>query len=428
METDLRGGTGRGGVEKPPRRAAHFHYAWVILLSCCALSGATLGTVINCKGLFFAPVCAELGCPVSAFTLYTMFYGFSAALMLLAVDRIFETLPIRAVLTVSLAALCGATAAMGTFHHLALWYAAGIVQGLAGAFLLYVPVPMLIDHWFVRRRGPALGAAAVVSGLAGAVMNPVLSAVISSCGWRTAYFVQGGAAFLMAAPFTMFLIVKQPSDLGMTAYGAEDHRGDVPGARRENSSSGAGRRGFVSCLLLAGIFTFCASYAQHLANYAAVIRLSTRVGAWMVSCSMLGNILGKALLGAGCDRWGGRRVCLFSLKLVLCGFLLLSLGERWSAGLFAGAFLLGIDHANMTVMVPMAVEMAAGPGEFDHLMSRASMSTMLASALSSTLISGSYDFFGSYQAVFLVGAALQLVCMYLTRRLFPPLRAPNNTR
>ncbi len=426
MRTDLWGETGGDSAGKPPRRAARFHYAWVILLSCCALSGATLGTVINCKGLFFAPVCAELGCPVSAFTLYTMFYGFSAALMLLAVDRVFEKFPIRAVLTVSLAALCGATAAMGTFSRLALWYAAGIVQGLAGAFLLYVPVPMLIDHWFVRRRGPALGAAAVVSGLAGAVMNPVLSAVISAYGWRTAYFVQGGAAFLMAAPFTMFLIVKQPSDLGMKAYGAEERLKEAPAAPRGNALPGADRRGFASCLLLAGIFTFCASYAQHLANYAAVIRLSARVGAWMVSCSMLGNILGKALLGAGCERWGSRRVCLFSLGLVLCGFLLLSLGERWNACLFAGAFLSGVDHANMTVMVPMAVETAAGPGEFEHLMSRASMSTMIASALAATLISGSYDFFGSYQAVFLIGAALQLVCMYLTRRLFPPLRVPQN--
>lgn len=251
----------------------------------------------------------------------------------------------------------------------------------------------------------------------------MLSAVISSHGWRAAYFVQGGLAFLMAAPFTLFLIVKQPSDLGMTPYGAEERREEPPAAPRESAPSGAGGRGFASGLLLAGIFTFCASYAQHLANYAAVIRLSPGVGAWMVSCSMLGNILGKAFLGAGCDRWGNRRVCLFSLKLVLCGFLLLSLGERWRVCLFAGAFLSGVDHANMTIIVPMAVEAVAGPGEFDHLMSRASMSTMLASALAATLISGSYDLFGSYRAVFLIGAALQLVCMYLTRRLFPPRRA-----
>ncbi|WP_325199486.1 MFS transporter [Oscillibacter sp.] len=418
MGTALRGRRDTDGIKKPPRRAVRIHYAWIILLSCCALSGATLGTVINCKGLFFAPVCAELGCPVSAFTLYTMFYGLSAALMLLAVDRVFEKLPIRAVLTVSLAALCGATAAMGTFHRLSLWYAAGIVQGLAGAFLLYVPVPMLINHWFVRRRGQALGVAAVASGLAGAVMNPVLSAVISACGWRAAYFVQGGAAFLMAAPFTMFLIVKHPSDLGMTAYGAEAPPEGAPVVPRGNASPGAGVRGFAGCLLLAGVFTFCASYAQHLANYAAAIRLSEQAGAWMVSCSMLGNILGKALMGAGCDRWGRRRVCLFSLGLVTCGFLLLGLGRRWSVCLFAGALLSGVDHANMTVMVPMAVEAAAGPEEFDHMMSRASMSTMLASAFAATLIGGFYDFFGSYAAVFLFGAALQLVCMGLAGRLF----------
>lgn len=403
---------------KTPRRSISFHYAWVILISCCALSGATLGIIINCKGLFFAPVCADLEWSVSSFTLYTTFYGISAVVMLLAVDRIFEKYPIRIVLTVSLVTLCSATAAMGTFQHLAAWYVAGIIQGLSGAFLLYVPVPMLINHWFVRRRGLALGISATASGLMGAIMNPVLSAIISTWGWRAAYFAQGAISFLLAAPFTIFLVVRQPSDLSMSPYGAENAPRFKFSATRKSVAK-VQRWNLAGCILFAGIFTFCASYAQHLANYASTIRLGGQIGAWMVSCAMLGNIFGKAVLGIGCDRWGNRKMCFLSLSLVLCGFVLLSIGTAWNISLFIGAFLVGIDHANMTVIVPIAVEAAAAPKDFDHLMSRTTMSTMVASAFSSAMISGFYDFFGSYMVIFLIGAALQLVCMFLTVRLFP---------
>lgn len=403
---------------KVPRRNLPLHYAWVILICCCALSGATLGTVVNCKGLFFAPVCAELGCSVSAFTLYLMFYGLSSVIMLLVVDRVFEKYPIRLVLIFSLVGLCGATAAMSSFHHLAAWYAAGAIQGLSGAFLLYVPVPMLINHWFVRRRGLALGISATASGLMGAVMNPVLSAIISAYGWRTAYFAQGIIAFVLAAPF-VFLIARRPSDLGMTAYGAENPETSEPLPVRRPSTVNMRSRRFVNCVLFTGIITFCAAYAQHMSNYASSLRLGSQAGAWMVSCLMLGNIFGKAALGVGCDRWGSRRMCFLSVSLVLSGFLLLGAGSLWNAGLFAGAFLTGFSHANMTVMVPIAVEAVAAPEDFDHLMSRVTMSTMVASAFSSTIISGFYDFFGSYIPAFLVGAVLQLACMLLTARLFP---------
>ncbi|MBQ9330378.1 MAG: MFS transporter [Oscillibacter sp.] len=404
-------------VQAGPRAETPLHYAWRILTACCALNGATLGIVINCKGLFFAPVCAELGCPVSALTAYTIFYGLSAVVMLLRADRILARYPIRWVLTLSLLVLCGATAAMGTFHSLPLWYAAGTVQGISGAFLLYIPVPMLINHWFSQRRGFALGMAATASGVLGAVINPVLSTVIATWGWRTAYVVQGGVAFALAAPFTLFVIVRRPEELGLVPYG----RGTAKQRSRPSPVTAGcegGRKKLLCCMLFAASFTFCATYAQHLANFAAASGWDGHIGAVMVSSCMVGNICAKAVLGVACDRWGGRRACLASLLLVMLGFLLLSGGAPWRGGLFFGAFLIGIDHANMTVLVPIAVGAVSTPETFDHRISRVTMATMLTSAFSATVIAAFYDFLGSYAVVFLLGAVLQILCMGLAVVLF----------
>ena len=37
------------------------HYAWFILAGCCILQGATLGLINNCAGVFYSPICKELG-------------------------------------------------------------------------------------------------------------------------------------------------------------------------------------------------------------------------------------------------------------------------------------------------------------------------------------------------------------------------------
>ena len=37
------------------------HYAWFILAGCCIMQGASLGLINNCSGVFYSPVCQDLG-------------------------------------------------------------------------------------------------------------------------------------------------------------------------------------------------------------------------------------------------------------------------------------------------------------------------------------------------------------------------------
>ena len=45
------------------------HYAWVVLVACCALTSG-LGILISSAGQWFAPVTGELGFSVTELTLY----------------------------------------------------------------------------------------------------------------------------------------------------------------------------------------------------------------------------------------------------------------------------------------------------------------------------------------------------------------------
>ena len=45
-----------------------FHYAYVMLAACCLVQGGTLGVIHNCRGIFYGPICRDLGVGQGAFT------------------------------------------------------------------------------------------------------------------------------------------------------------------------------------------------------------------------------------------------------------------------------------------------------------------------------------------------------------------------
>ena len=56
------------------------HYAWLILIACCMMQGAGLGLISNCAGVFFSPVCNDLGFEMGKFTLFRTLFTMSQAI------------------------------------------------------------------------------------------------------------------------------------------------------------------------------------------------------------------------------------------------------------------------------------------------------------------------------------------------------------
>lgn len=50
------------------------------------------------------------------------------------------------------------------------------------------------------------------SGVGGIILNPIISALMGSVGWRMTYLVMAGVMFVAVAPCTFFLIRVRPED------------------------------------------------------------------------------------------------------------------------------------------------------------------------------------------------------------------------
>ncbi len=391
-----------------------FHYAWVILISCCILTGASMGIIINCKGLFIAPVCSELGCPVSMFNLYLVLYGFASAFMVLKVNSVYEKFSIRPVLTIALSVYCLSTALMGTGHHLITWYVMGILQGFSGAFLLYVLPPFLLKNWFIKRRGFALGLSGTFSGIFGAFMAPVLNEIIQKYGWRTGYFVQGASAFLAAFPFVAFLIVKKPEEMGLIPYGADCTVS--AGETKRDSGKTEIPPELIYVLIFIGIVGMGATSTQQFANHAVSIGLGSRIGALMVTCTMIGTISGKVGIGIAADRLGIKKAAFIASAATIAGlFILAAAGSAfWNC---SGAVLMGINNANHSVVVPIMVSLVVSQDAFAKAYSKVTMVFMLMVAVCPFLIGTVFDVYGSYHPAFVILGILHLAgWMMVSRR------------
>ena len=114
------------------------------------------------------------------------------------------------------------------------FYVAGAIVGLGYGMSIPLVPPVLINAWFVARRGLVLGivmAGTGVGGLIWASIGPSLAQ--SSLGWRGVVWIMAVAMAVCTIGPALFLIRNTPADVGSVPYGADTAQvtaGVTPGA------------------------------------------------------------------------------------------------------------------------------------------------------------------------------------------------------
>ncbi len=142
----------------------------------------------------------------------------------------------------------------------------GVIVGLGTGSMALAFVATVTNRWFVRRRGLVTGVLTAGGAAGQLVFLPILAYLADNVGWKAVSLTVTIAA-LSVVPFVLWLLRNHPSDVGTTAYGADDD--DVAAmavAATAAANSGAGRRA-VRVLgqamhtrmfwLLAGTFAIC---------------------------------------------------------------------------------------------------------------------------------------------------------------------------
>lgn len=96
---------------------------------------------------------------------------------------------------------------------LPLWYASWALLAVLGAGSLSVIWTAVLNGWFIKNRGAAVGITMAGTGIGAFILPPIVEYLIANHGWRTAYQGIGIGALIISLPIVYFLFRenKQPT-------------------------------------------------------------------------------------------------------------------------------------------------------------------------------------------------------------------------
>jgi len=168
-----------------PRRLPFF-YGWIVV----AVAFVTMGIGVNTRtafSLLFPPILAEFGWD-RAVTAGAFSVGFLVAtayvpFLGMAMDRYGPRVVIPIGIAITSLGLALAPLTTRPWHlHVTL----GALVGGGSIFMTYIGHSLFLPHWFVRRRGLAVGIAFSGVGIGSMLLFPWLGRLIEASGWRAA--------------------------------------------------------------------------------------------------------------------------------------------------------------------------------------------------------------------------------------------------
>jgi len=153
--------------------------------------------------------------------LYTVSTGVSA-LMVVVVSRLADRWGARSNLILVGVAFGAACFGMAFSTGLAAFYLSFAGLRALGQGSLTINSTLLVNQWFVTRRGRAIALMGLGFPLSNAVLPSLSRFLIDSYGWREAYAVLGVLVMLLIIPASVLLVRNRPEDVGLYPDGADE--------------------------------------------------------------------------------------------------------------------------------------------------------------------------------------------------------------
>jgi MFS family permease len=276
-----------------------------------------------------------------------------------------------------------------------------------------------ISRWFIRRRGIMSGIVKMGTGSGQIVLPFFAAALISSYGWRHAYFIIG-ILFMVLLVAVGLVMRHSPSELGLR-----------PDNERSDPSSDGSNAGDSGLLLKSVIrmrrfwainlaeFTsfFCLlTIVVHIVPHAIDLGVPTKTSAGIMSVIGGVSILGRFVMGAAHDRIAGRRSLLICFFVLFCSLMWLQIArEAWM--LFTFAIIYGFAHGGLFTVISPTVAELFGTRSHGVLFGIILFSGNCAGAIGPILAGHIFDVTGSYRHAFLLLSIVSLLGLVLVTQL-----------
>ena len=382
---------------------------WFVVIAGCGLIGSSIGLGVNVAGLFFSPIASDFGIGRGSVSATLMVYNLIQAFTGLISPFSLRMFGLKKLVIAGTILQTVSTFMLSMCPNVGMLMLCNSVRGFASGLIGSVAVTVMINYWFNKNNGLITSIAMGFSGLAAALLSPVLSGIIANSGWRTGYMVVAAVNLLFNLPAILFPIVLKPEYKMMEPYGG----------KKESFASHASEKGAftisVSMMVILMVYTGCSAAVsalpQHFSGIAESYNLLS-TGALMVSACMISNTAGKILLGTLIDRIGSKLSVSIYAAVIAAGALLIVI-SRNSAVLITAAAMYGLCYSMGTVSTAMLTREMFGPDKYSRVYPKLAMTTTVSNAIFTTVVGMLYDMSGTYSTVILFLTVLVIIsfCM-----------------
>jgi len=377
-------------------------WGWNVVALTLVMQSISVGILVYCYALFAVPWIDEFGASRRDAMLAVSLLQLAGGLLSPFAGRLMAWMPMRRLIIIG-ACLQGLGLALAS-QATQLWQIVALYSLLlpfGNVLCGTLASQTLVTHWFLNRRGMAIGISAMGTSLGGFLFPQIADALVGSLGWREAMLVLGVTAVLAIVPLALLVLSRKPP---ARATEGTDAKPTQTSATTGNTASWSTRQTIMTMafwLPACAIVPLNSAFGAvqfNLGAYTRDLGFESGTAAWLISITSIAMICGKFAFGTLSDRID-HRVLYWIAAGFLCAALMALQFTPALPRMTMGVAMLGIATGSVIPLTAVIFASRFGDAQFSRVMGLAQMIFMLG-AMGPIVAGWVYDATGSYDPAF----------------------------
>ncbi len=411
-------------------------YGYWIVAACFLCALVSNGSCMGIFAVFVKALHEKMGWNrteiMAGFTIYVVISAIVSPMVGRMVDRRGAPLVIGAGGLVSASGLILVSLMTRLWH----FYVGHALIGIGAIASGPVALSFVVSHWFVKRRGLAMGIMSMGMAAAGLVFGPFIAVVVIPLhGLENAYLAMALINFLVIIPLSMFIIKTRPGEMGLFPDGITENASPMDNARGGTRNRNPVVAGLTLRSALAtpafwvmGIYLIFhhvyVGVMQNVFAYFSDMGFSAGIGSAVIGLSSLAGIGGMILFGWLCDRIKAKYAAAIGLGFIVNSIaILLNTGPSSPVGyLWLYSLVFGLGAGCWLPTMSVLISSSFGMTSYGAIFGIMSFFQYTGASIGPLLTGYLYDATHSYRPAFTTIMVLELIAMVLVLANRPPKR------
>lgn len=389
-------------------------YGWWIVLGAAILLAVLAPAAIALANLFQTPVTEAFGISNSQFAISNSLVLGVGIFLAPYISQKLATGNFKLIYAIAIIVYALAYMGFGLAPNIYVFYLLSLFVGFGLMTTTMIPVSILINNWFVKKRGLALSLALSGLGIGGVVFSPILTSLITNVGWRPTYMIYGAIMLVVSLPIVLFVFKFKPEMMNLTAYGTENLK-IVEASKPEQTQGVQPSKSKIKItpyfiLLMVGAVLVGIVANGGLGQFPPVLSSlhGPTTGAMMISIYSGVGILGKLLIGYIHDRFGAVASIIYSSTLLVLAYLLMIFADNLVIAIVM-AVSFGLGNGIASITPPLITASIYSAEDFPKVNGYILSALQLGMTVGSLTAASIADFTGSYTTSWVILAIVAVL-------------------